>query len=169
MWSNNYDASRLRVLKGARDAVPIVGAAELLESLHSRGAFMGVLTRNSKANAIATLDKCRFERYFEAFHVLGRDEAFPKPNPDGILTLLTDWGTLPPTAVMVGDSSYDVDAGRRAYVTTVLFEESQKERSNTGNTNGRRSDELSVYSMVADYDFRVSSHAELLDLFTPHA
>ena len=69
----------------AAAAVPIVGAADLLESLQSRGAFMGVLTRNSKANALATLGNCRFAHYFEGFHVLGRDESFPKPNPDGIL------------------------------------------------------------------------------------
>ena len=72
---------------------------------------------------------------------------------------------------MVGDSHYDVEAGRRADVTTVLFEEAQSSAraGGVGGSGGRRSDELSVYSMTADYDFRVSSHAELLDLFTPHS
>ena len=94
-------------------------------------------------------------------------------------TLLSDWGTLPPTGVMVGDSHYDVEAGRRADVTTVLFEPATRSSGGGGGGDGgggsggggggRRSDELSLYSMAADYDFRVSSHAELLDLFTPHS
>jgi len=51
--------------------------------------------------------------------VLGRDEAPPKPAPDGIHQLLEDWGGTAADGLMIGDVHLDLAAGRAAGVITV--------------------------------------------------
>jgi phosphoglycolate phosphatase-like HAD superfamily hydrolase len=97
---------------------PALGAAQLLEGLAERGCSAGVLTRNSLDNALATLEHCGIARHFADGCVIGRDEAEPKPSPDGILRLLRGWNADPTSGVMVGDFRYDFDAGRAAGVVT---------------------------------------------------
>jgi HAD superfamily hydrolase (TIGR01509 family) len=95
------------------------GARELLDRLYASGAFLGVLTRNTRGNAFRTLELIGLDGYFDAAHVLGRDEAPPKPDPDGILRLAALWGTQPESTVMVGDYLFDLQAGRAAGALTV--------------------------------------------------
>jgi HAD superfamily hydrolase (TIGR01549 family) len=103
-------AGRTRAAEGARD---------LLEQLHKNGARLGVLTRNTRENALRTLELVGLGRYFQPDHVLGRDDALPKPDPDGIHSLARMWETGPETTVMVGDYQYDLQAGRSAGALTV--------------------------------------------------
>ena len=130
----------------ALHARPLPGAHALLTSLVERGARLGILTRNSHANALQTLAVCDLAKFFDPAHVLGRDEAAPKPDPDGIRKLLAAWGAAPATAVMVGDFRYDLEAGRRAGVTTLYYDAAGQDL------------------WTAEADFRVQSHAELLAL-----
>jgi len=95
------------------------GARELLDRLYSTGASLGVLTRNTRDNALRTLELIGLGDYFAAADVLGRDEALPKPDPDGIHRLMTLWEAEAATTVMVGDYLYDLQAGRRAGALTV--------------------------------------------------
>jgi HAD superfamily hydrolase (TIGR01549 family) len=95
------------------------GARELVDHLYARGASLGVLTRNTRANALRTLELIGLGEYFEAAHVLGRDEALPKPDPDGIRRLAALWGAQPEFTVMVGDYLFDLQAGRSAGALTV--------------------------------------------------
>lgn len=95
------------------------GATTLVERLHASGAFLGVLTRNSRENALRTLDLIGLGEYFNADYVLGRDEARPKPDPDGIHRLAVLWEADPAEMVMVGDYLYDLQAGRSAGALTV--------------------------------------------------
>ena len=60
--------------------------------------------------------------FFDPAHVLGRAEATPEPNPAGIHKLLAAWSATPATAVMVGDFRYDLEAGRRAEVSTIYYD-----------------------------------------------
>ena len=46
----------------------------------------------------------------------------PKPEPDGILALLSTWEALPTEAVMVGDYKFDLMAGQRAGTVTVYID-----------------------------------------------
>lgn len=95
------------------------GALALLQHLQERGAKLGILTRNTRENALRTLELVGLGRFFDPTHVLGRDEALPKPDPDGIHRLARIWGTGPETTVMVGDYQYDLQAGRSAGALTV--------------------------------------------------
>ncbi|GJM20727.1 MAG: hypothetical protein DHS20C15_06420 [Planctomycetota bacterium] len=103
---------------------PAPGALELLEHLRAHGAHLGILTRNSRANAQATLAHCELAAFFDPAHVIGRDEAEPKPSPAGIRSLLDSWGGRPDDAVMLGDFRYDLLAGRAAGVSTVSVDPS---------------------------------------------
>lgn len=95
------------------------GAELLLESLASRGARLGILTRNSREIALVTLSHLGLRDYFEASAIIGRDEALPKPEPDGIRKLAVQWGAEPSAAVMVGDYLFDLQAGRAAGAATI--------------------------------------------------
>jgi len=95
------------------------GAPALLKQLQESGAQLGILTRNTRENALRTLELVGLGSFFDPAHILGRDEALPKPDPDGIQRLARIWGTAPETTVMVGDYRYDLQAGRSAGALTV--------------------------------------------------
>jgi HAD superfamily hydrolase (TIGR01509 family) len=106
-------------LELTRVTVAAAGAPELLRQLRDNGSRLGILTRNTRENALRTLDLIGLGGYFEIRDILGRDQALPKPDPDGILRLAEHWGSLPSDAVMVGDYLYDLQAGRQAGALTV--------------------------------------------------
>jgi HAD superfamily hydrolase (TIGR01549 family) len=95
------------------------GADDLLKTLSERGVSMGILTRNSKDNALITLGAIGLLDYFDHVCVLGREETLPKPDPQGIHHLLDHWGAEPDNAVMVGDYLYDLLTAKAAGVGSV--------------------------------------------------
>jgi phosphoglycolate phosphatase-like HAD superfamily hydrolase len=103
-------------------ARPSAGAVQLLTVLDNRGAKMGVLTRNSHENALATLSVCGLADFFDPGCVLGRESCEVKPSADGIRKLLSTWRTSPGEAVMVGDYLFDLVAGREAGAATVYVD-----------------------------------------------
>ena len=113
------DAIGARFVAQAR---PQSGALELLQELRARGRQVGLITRNSRSNTIATLAALGLEDWFAPEVIATRDDSVPKPAPDAILALLQTWGCAPTDAVMVGDAAYDLDAGQAAGVATVLVD-----------------------------------------------
>lgn len=100
------------------------GGRQLLAYLQKQGKRLGVLTRNSKQMAHTTLAACGLEEFFAPEDVLGRDCCAHKPSPDGILKLLSHWQAAAAEAVMVGDSQFDLMAGRNAGTATAYFDQS---------------------------------------------
>ncbi|MCC5885815.1 MAG: HAD family hydrolase [Gammaproteobacteria bacterium] len=100
-------------------AEPQPGCVPLLRQLAAQRADLGILTRNSRSNALRCLEILGVADLFDPRCVLGRSEAPPKPDPGGILTLLRRWRCGPDDAVMVGDFRFDLEAGRAAGVLTV--------------------------------------------------
>lgn len=96
------------------------GAVELVRELAARGCTLGILTRNARELAHVTLQAIGLADCFAVEHVLGRDEAPPKPHPGGLLHLAKAWGVAPAAMVMVGDYRFDLDCGRAAGTRTVL-------------------------------------------------
>ena len=115
------DAIELRL---AQKATPQPGADVLLEELLTRGARLGILTRNSRRNAFETLRAAGLQRYFAEDCVLGREQAPPKPSPAGAQRLLEGWKAPAGSAVMVGDYAFDLVCGRAAGATTVYLDPS---------------------------------------------
>jgi len=103
----------------ARRAQLAHGADDLLKTLSEQGVAMGILTRNSRDNALITLGAIGLLDYFDHVCVLGREESLPKPDPQGIHHLLNHWGAEPDNAVMVGDYLYDMLTARAAGVGSV--------------------------------------------------
>jgi len=99
------------------EAAPAV--TELLAHLARRACRLGILTRNSRSVALRALEAIGAARYFDDADVLGRDEARPKPDPQGIEQLLTRWSGAAHEAVMVGDYLHDLAAGRACGTATV--------------------------------------------------
>ena len=106
----------------ARKAVAAEDAVVLLAHLHQKGHVLGVLTRNSRRVATLTLQAAGLSHYFDPAVVLGRDDATPKPSPEGVQRILTHWGADPSDAVMVGDYVFDLQSGQAAGTATVLID-----------------------------------------------
>ncbi|MDR0210880.1 MAG: HAD family hydrolase [Pseudomonas putida] len=99
---------------------PAEGAVELVRELAERGCQLGILTRNARELAHITLEAIGLADCFAVEHILGRDEAAPKPSPDGLLKIAQAWDVSPASLVMVGDYRFDLDCGRAAGARTVL-------------------------------------------------
>ena len=113
--------SRLNAIEDglAEITEPAPGVQALVERLHRRGTRLGVLTRNTRENALRTLELIGVGQFFPEPVVLGRDQALPKPEPDGVRQLARLWGAQPEELVMVGDYRFDLEAGRAAGAATV--------------------------------------------------
>jgi HAD superfamily hydrolase (TIGR01509 family) len=98
------------------------GVEGLLTALQERGARLGIVTRNRSDLARITLDVAGLGGFFVDEDIVGRDDAPPKPAPDGILGLLARWGASPSDAVMTGDYLFDLQAGRAAGTATILLD-----------------------------------------------
>lgn len=104
----------------AEAARPAPGALELVRELQRRGVRLGILTRNDHQLALITLEAIGLGGCFPTEHILGRGEARPKPDPDGLLRIARRWNVTPAELVMVGDYRFDLDCGRAAGSRTVL-------------------------------------------------
>lgn len=111
------DAIEMRLAADVR-AAP--GAAELIRYLHETDRQVGILTRNLQQVARSSLEVVGVLDCFAPEHILGRAEALPKPDPDGIQQLLEGWSVSGSQAVMVGDFRFDLEAGRAAGCRTCL-------------------------------------------------
>lgn len=92
---------------------------ELLSLLQENNCQLGIVTRNGHAIAKATLAACKLDHFFSPESIISRTCCKPKPYPDGVNLLLSRWSAQASTSVMVGDHFFDLEAGKRAGVTTV--------------------------------------------------
>jgi HAD superfamily hydrolase (TIGR01509 family) len=106
----------------AASGVAQPGAVDFLSRLKQRGCTLGILTRNAGDIAHATLAAAKLADFFQHDHVVARDDCPPKPDPAGIEMLLAKWQASAGDAVMIGDYVFDIEAGKRASVTTVHFD-----------------------------------------------
>ncbi len=92
---------------------PFDGATELLDRLRAAGVALGVVTNKNEHGAHMMVDIQGWEPTFDV--VVGRDTtARPKPWPDGTLHGLQVLGATPEQAALVGDTEFDMGAGRDA-------------------------------------------------------
>ncbi|MGX1994626.1 HAD family hydrolase [Xanthomonas axonopodis pv. cassiae] len=103
--------------QGAR-AAP--GAVALVRALHAAGCRLGMLTRNARELAKITLQAIGLDDAFAWDDIVGRDEAAPKPAPDGLHYFAQRWSVQGSALVMVGDHHNDLACGRAVGACTVL-------------------------------------------------
>ena len=104
------DAYHERMLEHTR---PYAGIPELLDALAARGT-LAVLTNKPIHATHAILEGCGLASYFGA-RVLGGDGPLPrKPDPAGLLSIMSDASIGAPQSLMVGDSAADLRVARNA-------------------------------------------------------
>ncbi|MDB4614613.1 HAD family hydrolase [bacterium] len=103
--------------EGALRSTMIPGAMEFLDQLTAAHIRTGVLTRNSRA----ATDTVFANLGLSLSPALTREDAAPKPDPEGLLRICDEW-QLPVTDVLFfGDFVFDLLAAANAGMRSVLY------------------------------------------------
>jgi phosphoglycolate phosphatase len=95
---------------------PYPGVRETLDALN--GYKKAVLSNKRESLSRRLLESLNLSSYFDI--ILGSDSVEEKkPSPKPVLQTLAMLSLRPENAIMVGDSDYDIEAGRAAGVSTV--------------------------------------------------
>ncbi len=93
------------------------GVEAMLSDLHARGRRMAVATGKARRGLDRALDATGLRPWFEATRCA--DEGFAKPHPGMLLMLLDLTGVEPRRALMVGDTTHDLELAANAGVDAV--------------------------------------------------
>jgi phosphoglycolate phosphatase len=93
------------------------GVREMLADLHGRGKRLAVATGKARRGLDRVLDATGLRPWFEATRCA--DEGFAKPHPDMLLMLMDVTGVEPRHALMVGDTTHDLELAANAGVDAV--------------------------------------------------
>jgi HAD superfamily hydrolase (TIGR01509 family) len=104
-------------MAGAKAARWMPGAEAAVLALRNAGLPIGVVTRNSRAAAEHTFKALRVP----PIDLVTREDARPKPDPDGLLQLAKRWRLVPSTLAYVGDFRFDLEAAQRAGMSAILY------------------------------------------------
>jgi len=120
------------------------GVVDVLEYLKGRGVRLAVFTGKGRTTATITLDAFGIAGYFDRV-VSGSDVTHHKPHPEGINTVIGDFGLDAASVLMVGDALSDVKASRAAGVriAAALWDSYDRERMIQAGTDV-------VFSTVSD-------------------
>jgi len=88
------------------------GVPEMLRDLEAAGYLLAVATGKSRRGLDYALDQTGLGSLFQATRTA--DEAFSKPHPQMLLDVLDELGVPPRDAVMIGDTTYDLEMARNA-------------------------------------------------------
>ena len=93
------------------------GVREMLTDLHGRGRRLAVATGKARRGLERALDATGLRQWFEATRCA--DEGFAKPHPDMLLMLMDITGVNPRHALMVGDTTHDLELAANAGVDAI--------------------------------------------------
>lgn len=100
---------------GGEHEIPLYpGVREMLADLHASGRRLAVATGKARRGLERALDATGLRSWFEATRCA--DEGFAKPHPDMLLMLLDMTGVEPRRALMVGDTTHDLELAANAGV-----------------------------------------------------
>ena len=99
-------------------AIPLFeGARETLAELHDAGYWLAVATGKSRAGLDRALDSTGLKEYFHATRTA--DQTFSKPDPAMLFELLDELAVTAGRALMIGDTTHDVQMAQNAQVDVV--------------------------------------------------
>jgi len=93
------------------------GVREMLQDLHAAGHRLAVATGKSRRGLDHALEANALRRMFAASRCA--DETDPKPHPAMLLELMEQLAVAPAQALMIGDTSHDLEMARSAGVDAV--------------------------------------------------
>ena len=109
---------------------PAAGLPAALQELRAKGVVLGVATNDYESVTTTQLATLGWDGLFDT--IVGSDSGYgAKPQPGMIHGALERLATAPADAAMVGDTAHDIEAGRRAGVTTVLVTNGQSPDART--------------------------------------
>lgn len=97
--------------------LPFPGAAAALERLAGDGFLLAVATGKGRRGLDRDLGRTGLGGVFHATRTA--DEAFAKPHPQMLLDLLDELGTRPGEALMIGDTTFDLEMAANAGTAAV--------------------------------------------------
>lgn len=123
--SLNGDQARHRALQIVHDyeisssltATWVEGARELIEYLQSQSLPLAILTRNIPEAALMTINKLGIDISL----VLTRQDAQPKPHPEGIQLICQQWQLAPSDILYIGDYLFDLQTAQNAGSRCALY------------------------------------------------
>ena len=108
---------RHHFLANEHEAPLYPGVEPMLSELHARGLRLAVATGKARRGLERALDATGLRAWFEATRCA--DEGFAKPHPGMLLMLLEMTGVEPGRALMVGDTTHDLELAANAGVDAV--------------------------------------------------
>lgn len=93
------------------------GVGDLLRELEAEGYLLAIATGKSRRGLDHVLQQTGLADLFHATRTV--DEAFSKPHPQMLLDILDELGVSPRDAVMIGDTTYDLEMARNAGTAAV--------------------------------------------------
>ena len=93
------------------------GISAMIEGLHARGHLLAVATGKSRRGLDRVLEHSGIGKFFLSSRCA--DECFSKPHPQMILELMDELGVSPEKALMIGDTTHDIQMAINAGVERV--------------------------------------------------
>ncbi|MEG6591024.1 HAD family hydrolase [Paenibacillus barengoltzii] len=143
------NSAAMAELKRRREAVPLPGLRDFVQSCREAGVKLAVVTSDSTSEALEHLEWLGIRDAFTS--VVGRDRvARGKPGPDMALLACRELGLSPGEAVVIGDSNADMQMGKRAGVVMNI---------GVAEEYGEEAQDAVVY--LRDADVIISNYREL--------
>jgi phosphoglycolate phosphatase len=92
--------------------VLFAGVEAMLRDLSKEGYLLAVATGKSRRGLDFSLEQTGLGSLFHSTRTA--DEAFSKPHPQMLLDILSDLGVRPAEALMIGDTTFDLEMARNA-------------------------------------------------------
>lgn len=111
------DRYRHHYLSRDNELVLFEGVESMLGDLHAAGFQLAVATGKSRIGLDRALAHSGLGRFFHGTRCA--DECFSKPHPQMLEELMAEFGAAPEGAVMIGDTTHDLQMARNAGVDGV--------------------------------------------------
>jgi len=108
---------RYHYLSRDEDLELFAGAFELISDLHAAGRRLGVATGKSRPGLNRSLAASGLDAFFHITRCA--DECFSKPHPAMLLDIMSSLGVDPERALMIGDTTHDLQMARNAGIAAV--------------------------------------------------
>lgn len=104
------------------DIVPPLyeGIAELIPALKQQGYILAVATGKSRRGLEKSFSEAGLKAYFSASR--SAEETRSKPDPLMLFELMQSLDKTPEQTIMIGDTSFDMDMGKQAGVSTIAVD-----------------------------------------------